>query len=112
MVLPAYTSSMMCAASSKASRILGVNTDCIHLLLSNGASVNIQDREGRTAVHEACSGGRKEIVDLLLEYKADMNTLTRDGQSPLFSFLQRRPNLKDTALTRQWLHKLEGISRA
>lgn len=96
----------VCAASSKASRILGVNTDCIHLLLSNGASVNIQDREGRTAVHEACSGGRKEIVDLLLEYKADMNTLTRDGQSPLFSFLQRRPNLKDTAL----LNKLLGFS--
>lgn len=94
------------AASSKASRILGVNTDCISLLLSNGANVNIQDREGRTPVHEACSGGRREIVDLLLEYKADMNSLTRDGQSPVFLFLQQRSHLKDRAL----LNKLLGFS--
>uniref|UniRef100_A0A8B9NVP0 Ankyrin repeat domain 61 n=1 Tax=Apteryx owenii TaxID=8824 RepID=A0A8B9NVP0_APTOW len=96
----------VCTASFKASRILGINTDCIHLLLNNGAKVNIQDHEGRTAIHDACSGGRKEIVDLLLEYKADVNSLTRDGQSPLFSFLQHRSNLKYTAL----LNKLLGLS--
>ncbi|XP_021267295.1 ankyrin repeat domain-containing protein 61 [Numida meleagris] len=94
------------AASSKASRILGVNIDCISLLLSNGANVNIPDREGRTPVHEACSGGRRKIVDLLLEYKADMNSLTRDGQSPVFLFLQHRSHLKDRAL----LNKLLGFS--
>uniref|UniRef100_A0A669QQB0 Ankyrin repeat domain 61 n=1 Tax=Phasianus colchicus TaxID=9054 RepID=A0A669QQB0_PHACC len=96
----------VCAASSKAGRILGVNIDCISLLLSNGANVNVQDHEGRTPVHEACSGGRREIVDLLLEYKADMNSLTRDGQSPLFLFLQKRSHLKDRAL----LNKLLGFS--
>lgn len=96
----------VCAASSKASRILGVNIDCISLLLSNGANVNIQDHKGRTAVHEACSGGRREIVHLLLEYKADMNSLTRDGQSPVFLFLQKRSHLKDRAL----LNKLLGFS--
>ncbi|KAM6121489.1 LOW QUALITY PROTEIN: ankyrin repeat domain-containing protein 61 [Phoenicopterus ruber ruber] len=93
----------LCTASSKASRILGVNTDCIRLLLSNGANVNTQDHKGRTAIHEACSGGRKEIADLLLEYKADTNSLTRDGQSPLFSFLQCSSNLKDTALLNKLL---------
>ncbi|XP_025909965.1 ankyrin repeat domain-containing protein 61 [Nothoprocta perdicaria] len=96
----------VCTASFKASRILGTNTDCIRLLLNNGAKVNIQDHEGRTAIHEACSGGRKEIVDLLLEHKADVNSLTRDGQSPLFTFLQHRSNLKHTAL----LNKLLGLS--
>ncbi|KAM7091426.1 LOW QUALITY PROTEIN: ankyrin repeat domain-containing protein 61 [Ciconia maguari] len=92
-------------APSKASRILGVNTACIRLPLGNGASVNTQDHEEQTAIHEACSGGRKE-VDLLLEYKADTNSLTRDGQSPLSSFLQCSSNLKDTAL----LNKLLGFS--
>ncbi|KAM6080382.1 LOW QUALITY PROTEIN: ankyrin repeat domain-containing protein 61, partial [Theristicus caerulescens] len=95
----------VCTASSKATRILGVKTDCIRLLLSNGGNVNTQDHEGQIAIHEACSGGRKGIVDLLLEYKADVNSLTRDGQSPL-SFLQHRSNLKDTAL----LNKLLGFS--
>ncbi|XP_032303567.1 ankyrin repeat domain-containing protein 61 [Coturnix japonica] len=96
----------VCAASSKARRILGVNTDCISLLLSNGANVNIQDHEGRTPVHEACSGGRREIIDLLLEHKADMRSLTRDGQSPIFLFLQKRSHLKDRAL----MNKLLGFS--
>lgn len=58
-----------CTASPKVSRILGspINTGCIRLLLSNGANVNTQDQEGQMAIHEACSGGIKEIVDLLLK---------------------------------------------
>ena len=63
----------VCTASSE-ERILGVNTDCIHLLLSNGANINTQDHEGQTAIHEACSGGRNTIADLLLVYKADINS--------------------------------------
>ncbi|KAM9290719.1 LOW QUALITY PROTEIN: ankyrin repeat domain-containing protein 61 [Morus bassanus] len=90
----------VCTASSKASRILGVNTDCICSLLSNGANINTQDHEGQRAIQEACSGGRKETVDPL--EKADMNSLTGDGQSPIF-FLQRRSNLKDTALLNKFL---------
>lgn len=50
-----------------------------------------------------CSGGRKEIVGLLLEYKGDVNSLTRDGQSPFFSYLQCRSNLKDAALLNKLL---------
>lgn len=93
-------------ASSKASRILGINTDCIRLLLGNGANVNTQGDEGWTAIHEASSGGREEIADLLLQHRADTNSLTRGGQSPLFSFLQRSPNVKGTAP----LNKLLGFS--
>ncbi|XP_074866292.1 ankyrin repeat domain-containing protein 61 [Carettochelys insculpta] len=96
----------VCTASSKAGTVLAADIDCIHLLLMNGAKVNSQDCEGRAAIHDACLGGRKEIVDLLLDYHADINTLTRLGQSPLFLFLQCRSNLRHTSL----LNKLLNIS--
>lgn len=85
------------------SRILGINTDCISLPLSNGPNVNNQDHRGQKALHEACSGGRKEIV--LLEYKEDKNILSEMGNLHS-SFLQRRSDLKDTAV----LSKLLGFS--
>ncbi|XP_006112874.1 ankyrin repeat domain-containing protein 61 [Pelodiscus sinensis] len=96
----------VCTASSKAGRVLAADIDCIRLLLMNGAEVNAQDCEGRAAIHNACLGGRKEIVELLLDYHADANTLTRHGQSPLFLFLQNRSNLRCTSL----LNKLLSFS--
>ncbi|XP_078521276.1 ankyrin repeat domain-containing protein 61 [Lissotriton helveticus] len=88
----------VCTASAKGGKVLGTDTDCIRLLLMNGASVNVQDEEGRTAIHDACQGGRDEIVDLLLKFEADANLLTKLGESPIFVFLQRRSNLRSVLL--------------
>uniref|UniRef100_A0A7M4ECL6 Ankyrin repeat domain 61 n=1 Tax=Crocodylus porosus TaxID=8502 RepID=A0A7M4ECL6_CROPO len=96
----------VCTASSKAGTVLAVDIDCIRLLLIKGAKVNTQDCEGCTVIHDACSGGRKEIVDLLLDYKADVNCLTSHGQSPLFLFLQHKSNMKRVPL----LNKLLNLS--
>ncbi|XP_007891993.2 ankyrin repeat domain-containing protein 61 [Callorhinchus milii] len=96
----------VCTASSKGGKLLGTDLGCIHVLLSCGAEVNAQDQEGRAAIHDACFGGREEIVDLLLEHDADFNLQTKLGESPLFLFLDRRPNLKCTRL----LGKLLSLS--
>ncbi|XP_073218263.1 ankyrin repeat domain-containing protein 61 [Lepidochelys kempii] len=108
--LPTYGKTALqlavCTASSKAGTVLAADIDCIRLLLINGAKVNTQDCEGRAAIHDACLGGRKEIVDLLVDYHADVNILTRQGQSPLFLFLQHRSNLRCISL----LNKLLNLS--
>ncbi|XP_069501734.1 ankyrin repeat domain-containing protein 61 [Ambystoma mexicanum] len=88
----------VCTASAKGGKVLATDTDCIRLLLINGAQVNVQDEDGRAAIHDACQGGREEIVDLLLKFEADVNPLTKLGESPIFIFLERRSNLRSISL--------------
>ncbi|KAM8765960.1 ankyrin repeat domain-containing protein 61 [Rhynchonycteris naso] len=85
-------------ASSKAGRVLAAGLSCIHLLLSHGAQVNAQDHKGHTAIHEACFAGRETVINLLLEFEANINILTRNGESPIHMYLQRSSNIRDTAL--------------
>lgn len=85
-------------ASSKAGRLLAAGVSCIRLLLIHGAKVNAQDHEGQTAIHEACFGGREAIINLLLEFEANVNILTRNGESPIHKYLQRSSNIRDTGL--------------
>ncbi|XP_007667476.2 ankyrin repeat domain-containing protein 61 [Ornithorhynchus anatinus] len=94
----------VCTASTKAGRLLAADISSISLLLNKGAKANARDHEGRTAIHEACFGGREAIINLLLEFEADINILTRNGETPIFMFLQRRSNLKDTALFNKLLN--------
>ncbi|XP_012587209.1 PREDICTED: ankyrin repeat domain-containing protein 61 [Condylura cristata] len=95
----------VCTASSKAGRLLAAGVSCIRLLLIHGAKVNAQDHEGQTAIHEACFGGREAIINLLLEFEANVNILTRNGESPLYMYLQRSSNIRDTALLASLLYR-------
>ncbi|XP_047635473.1 ankyrin repeat domain-containing protein 61 [Phacochoerus africanus] len=95
----------VCTASSKAGRLLAAGVSCIRLLLVHGAKVNAQDHEGRTAIHEACFGGREAIINLLLEFEASVNILTRNGESPIYKYLQRSSNIRDTALLATLLYR-------
>ncbi|XP_054991323.1 ankyrin repeat domain-containing protein 61 [Sorex araneus] len=88
----------VCVASSKAGRLLAAGLGCIRLLLAHGARVNAQDHEGRAAMHAACWGGRKAVIDLLLESGASVNTLTRRGESPVYKYLERGSNIRDRPL--------------
>ncbi|XP_066499105.1 ankyrin repeat and SOCS box protein 16 [Hoplias malabaricus] len=56
--------------------------DCVEELLFRGAEVDA-DPGGRTALHDACSGGHSTCVKLLLDNAADPDLLTDDGNSPL-----------------------------
>uniref|UniRef100_A0A8C3WMR2 Ankyrin repeat domain 61 n=1 Tax=Catagonus wagneri TaxID=51154 RepID=A0A8C3WMR2_9CETA len=95
----------VCAASSKAGRLLAAGMSCIRLLLVHGAKVNAQDHEGQTAIHEACFGGREPIINLLLEFEANVNIVTRNGESPIHMYLQRSSNIRDTALLATLLYR-------
>uniref|UniRef100_H0VS13 Ankyrin repeat domain 61 n=1 Tax=Cavia porcellus TaxID=10141 RepID=H0VS13_CAVPO len=88
----------VCTASSKAGRLLVAGLSCIHLLLMHGAKVNAQNSEGQTALHEACFGGREAVISLLLEFEANVNILTKNGESPIYMYLQRSSNLRDKTL--------------
>ncbi|XP_020029475.2 ankyrin repeat domain-containing protein 61 [Castor canadensis] len=88
----------VCTASSKAGQLLAAGVGCIRLLLVHGARVNARDHEGKTALHQACFGGRAAIINLLLEFEADVNVLTRNGESPIYMYLQRSTNIRDTTL--------------
>ena len=43
------------------------------ILMRNPELVNLRDEEGATAIHYATFGGFRELVDVLLEFGADIN---------------------------------------
>lgn len=91
-------------ASSKAGQLLAAGVGCIRLLLNHGAQVNAQDHKGQTALHKACLGGREVIINLLLEFEADVNILTKNGESAIYMYLQRSSNIRDASLLARLLY--------
>ena len=54
------------------------------LLIRSGINVNLKDELGNTALHVAVMRNQPEIVDALLQAKADMNVLNQSyGRTPL-----------------------------
>ena len=56
---------------------------CSHSILS--LSLSRQDEDGRTLLHWASVIGRHEVLDLLFERRAQVNTQDEGGFSPLIS---------------------------
>ncbi|XP_021120991.1 acyl-CoA-binding domain-containing protein 6 isoform X2 [Heterocephalus glaber] len=50
---------------------------------SKSVDVNMKDEEGRALLHWACDRGHKELVTVLLQYKADVNCQDNEGQTAL-----------------------------
>ncbi|GJQ69651.1 hypothetical protein Trydic_g15931, partial [Trypoxylus dichotomus] len=57
--------------------------DIVKLLLEQGASINLQDRDGETVLHKASFGPRVDIITLLLENGIDANYLYKAGYPSL-----------------------------
>ena len=56
-------------------------TECLNVLLSEGqANINLQDSEGITALHWACSAGNIEAIHLLISAGANVNMMEVDGE--------------------------------
>lgn len=52
---------------------LNKNFDCAHALTKGGASLNIQDIDGKTPLHNAINNGHKQLIALLIKAGASMN---------------------------------------
>ena len=60
------------------------NVDMIRFLIKRGANVNRGAKSGeQTALLSAIYGAHPEAVQALIELKADVNTRTKDGDTPL-----------------------------
>ena len=67
----------MCDYASKG------DDDNLLLLLNNGIDPNAKDYDSRSALHLAAAEGKDKIVELLLQFKADVNIKDRWGGTPL-----------------------------
>jgi len=60
------------------------DSNMVRFLLEKGADPRIINDAGITPLHYACKfQGGKEIAELLFNFGADMNTLTKDNETPL-----------------------------
>ena len=58
-------------------------TDCVQLLLENGAEANARNANSQTALHLACLAQCVETVEVLIKYNADVNAVYKDGRTAL-----------------------------
>jgi ankyrin repeat protein len=66
--------------------------ESVKLLLSKGIDVNRSFSSGRTALHAACGGGHIQLVEWLLQNKANARARTKAGWTPMASAVaQVRP---------------------
>ncbi|XP_034716562.1 ankyrin repeat domain-containing protein 61-like isoform X2 [Etheostoma cragini] len=86
------------AMTLKTTQTPGDDISCFSELLEHGAEVNAVNKAGLTPLQEACSMGNTELVELLLRYGANINKLTKAGESCLFLFLNHRPNVRNNSL--------------
>ncbi|OWY98570.1 hypothetical protein PHMEG_00030633, partial [Phytophthora megakarya] len=54
-----------------------------HVSVRRGADVNAKNMQGDTALHEAADNGHRNVVLLLLDRNADIETVNTDGHNPL-----------------------------
>lgn len=59
------------------------DVDCVKTLLRFGADVNFETSRGRTALAEACLAQHVELVELLLEHRANVSQTNRQGRNLL-----------------------------
>lgn len=71
--------------------------DLMHLLLLNGADVNIKTLDGWTALHEACRTCGVQSIRYLIDNSADINAEDEDGETP-FAILDNRWNQYDVCV--------------
>lgn len=72
----------------------GNHLDIVKLLLSRNADCNISDKKnGRYPIHEACWHDRVTIVRELFKNDADIESINRYHETPIFCALYKRSNI-------------------
>nr|URM61833.1 ankyrin repeat domain containing protein [Mimivirus sp.] len=69
------------------------NFETVKYLLDNGADANIVNKSLVSPLHTAIEifNGNTNIIELLLEHKADVNAQTNKGETCLFLFINKNP---------------------
>ena len=73
---------LMIASERRQSNMVGMLLDYLKLA-GKAADVNSVDKQGRSALHYACTSGRRESVKILLEAGADPDVKDKAGKTPL-----------------------------
>jgi ankyrin repeat protein len=80
------TTALMQAAEG--SGYLSNNAPAVAMLLDKGATVDFQDKRGRTALDHAAAEGKIEAMRLLLAHKANPNLRAKDSSTPLLTAIR------------------------
>ena len=64
---------------------------CVRSLIELGADIERKDNFGRTPLMFACKLGSKDMVELLLQYKCDINA-TNNMKESCMTFAQKSKN--------------------
>jgi len=77
------------------------NTAMVKLLLQLKANPNRHDQYQYTALHEAASLGFRNVVEILIDAKADINARDINDITPL-GYAERSPSLETAELLREY----------
>lgn len=70
--------------------VLENSIEKVRLLLHSGCELDVADNDGRTAVYMAVGDGHHEILQLLLEAGASVNTVAFQHSSPLIKAVDKK----------------------
>ncbi|WP_378956908.1 ankyrin repeat domain-containing protein [Pelosinus sp. sgz500959] len=72
-------------------------TEIVKLLLERQATVNLQDKYGKTALMEASAMGAEDIVLMLIEYGANPNVQDNNGRTALMeAYFKKHAKIAET----------------
>jgi ankyrin repeat protein len=88
-----------------------VDLEVITFLVDNGGDVNIPDALGRTALHNAASNDRRDLIIPLLKLGADINRTTAAGDTALSLALRfRRRNMATLLIENNAVLRFQDIA--
>lgn len=62
--------------------VLSKSFDCVRALVKAGASLDLQDKDGQTALHKAVKQCDREMIKMLIDAGASIDIADRSNQSP------------------------------
>ncbi|MDR0599036.1 MAG: ankyrin repeat domain-containing protein [Treponema sp.] len=87
---------------------LGRSREVIATLLKGGADVEARNIEGKTALYLAVETERRDLIPLLLDYRADVFSADNGGATPLEKALTENKTVLDVLLTANAVHQSDS----